>query len=37
MATIQKIIPNLWFDRQAEEAVKFYVPIFYAVVMSSYG
>ncbi len=24
----QKIIPNLWFDRQAEEAVKFYSSIF---------
>lgn len=28
MATIQKITPNLWFDRQAEEAAKFYVSIF---------
>jgi predicted 3-demethylubiquinone-9 3-methyltransferase (glyoxalase superfamily) len=24
----QKIIPNLWFDRQAEEAAKFYASIF---------
>ena len=24
----QKIIPNLWFDREAEEAAKFYVSIF---------
>jgi predicted 3-demethylubiquinone-9 3-methyltransferase (glyoxalase superfamily) len=24
----QKITPNLWFDRQAEEAVNFYVSIF---------
>jgi predicted 3-demethylubiquinone-9 3-methyltransferase (glyoxalase superfamily) len=29
MTTIkQKIIPNLWFDRQAEEAAKFYTSIF---------
>ena len=28
MATIQKITPNLWFDRQAEEAVKFYTSVF---------
>lgn len=29
MATIkQKITPNLWFDRQAEEAAKFYTSIF---------
>ena len=29
MTTIwQKIIPNLWFDRQAEEAAKFYVSTF---------
>ncbi|MDD4859693.1 MAG: VOC family protein, partial [Dehalococcoidales bacterium] len=25
---MQKIIPNLWFDRQSEEAVKFYVSVF---------
>jgi predicted 3-demethylubiquinone-9 3-methyltransferase (glyoxalase superfamily) len=25
---MQKIIPNLWFDKQAEEAAKFYVSIF---------
>jgi len=25
---IQKITPNLWFDRNAEEAVKFYTSIF---------
>lgn len=25
---MQKIIPNLWFDRNAEEAVDFYVSIF---------
>jgi predicted 3-demethylubiquinone-9 3-methyltransferase (glyoxalase superfamily) len=24
----QKIIPNLWFDRQAEEAAGFYTSIF---------
>jgi predicted 3-demethylubiquinone-9 3-methyltransferase (glyoxalase superfamily) len=28
MATMQKIISNLWFDKQAEEAVKFYTSIF---------
>jgi predicted 3-demethylubiquinone-9 3-methyltransferase (glyoxalase superfamily) len=28
MATVQKITPNLWFDRQAEEAANFYVSIF---------
>ena len=28
MATVQKIIPNLWFDNNAEDAVKFYVSIF---------
>jgi len=28
MATIQKIIPCLWFDNQAEEAAKFYCSIF---------
>jgi predicted 3-demethylubiquinone-9 3-methyltransferase (glyoxalase superfamily) len=28
MATIQKIIPCLWFDNQAEEATKFYCSIF---------
>jgi len=28
MATIQKIIPNLWFDTQAEEAAKFYTSVF---------
>jgi len=28
MATMQKIISNLWFDNQAEEAVKYYVSIF---------
>lgn len=28
MATIQKIIPNLWFDCEAEEAVNFYTSIF---------
>lgn len=25
---MQKITPNLWFDRQAEEAAKFYVSTF---------
>lgn len=25
---IQKISPNLWFDKQAEEAVKFYTSVF---------
>lgn len=28
MATLQKIIPNLWFDSQAEDAAKYYVSIF---------
>jgi predicted 3-demethylubiquinone-9 3-methyltransferase (glyoxalase superfamily) len=28
MATMQKIVSNLWFDDQAEEAVKFYTSIF---------
>lgn len=28
MATIQKIMPNLWFDDQGEEAARFYVSIF---------
>ncbi|MEJ7766231.1 MAG: VOC family protein [Chitinophagaceae bacterium] len=28
MATIQKIIPNLWFNNNAEEAVDYYVSIF---------
>lgn len=28
MPTIQKIIPCLWFDSQAEEAAKFYVSVF---------
>ena len=28
MATFQKITPNLWFNDQAEEAVKFYTSIF---------
>jgi len=28
MTTFQKITPNLWFDRQAEEAARFYVSIF---------
>jgi predicted 3-demethylubiquinone-9 3-methyltransferase (glyoxalase superfamily) len=28
MATMQKITPNLWFDRNAEEAATFYVSIF---------
>ena len=28
MATIQKITPNLWFDKQAEEAVKLYTTVF---------
>lgn len=27
-ATHQKIIPFLWFDNQAEEAVHFYVSVF---------
>ncbi|NSL85600.1 VOC family protein [Chitinophaga solisilvae] len=26
--TVQKITPNLWFDKNGEEAVKFYVSIF---------
>jgi predicted 3-demethylubiquinone-9 3-methyltransferase (glyoxalase superfamily) len=28
MAKIQKIVPNLWFDDQAEQAVNFYTSIF---------
>ena len=28
MASIQKIIPCLWFDNQAEDAVRFYLGIF---------
>ena len=28
MATMQKITPNLWFDKQAEEAVNYYLTIF---------
>ncbi|HET6146172.1 MAG TPA: VOC family protein [Polyangia bacterium] len=28
MAQVQKIAPCLWFDKQAEEAAKFYVSIF---------
>lgn len=28
MSAIQKIIPNLWFDNQAEEAAEFYTSIF---------
>jgi predicted 3-demethylubiquinone-9 3-methyltransferase (glyoxalase superfamily) len=28
MAVIQKIVPFLWFDTQAEEAAKYYVSIF---------
>lgn len=28
MATIQKITPCLWFDKNAEEAVRFYVSVF---------
>lgn len=28
MSTIQKIIPNLWFDKEAEEAAEFYVSVF---------
>ena len=24
----QKIVPNLWFDTQAEEAAEFYVSVF---------
>jgi predicted 3-demethylubiquinone-9 3-methyltransferase (glyoxalase superfamily) len=28
MATVQKISPCLWFDSQAEDAVKFYVSVF---------
>jgi predicted 3-demethylubiquinone-9 3-methyltransferase (glyoxalase superfamily) len=25
---LQKITPNLWFDREAEEAVDFYLTVF---------
>ncbi len=28
MAIQQKIVPNLWFDTEAEEAAKFYVSVF---------
>ncbi len=28
MTTIQMVTPNLWFDKQAEEAAKFYTAIF---------
>jgi predicted 3-demethylubiquinone-9 3-methyltransferase (glyoxalase superfamily) len=28
MATLQKIVPNLWFDQNAEQAAKFYISIF---------
>jgi len=28
MATMQKITPNLWFDKNAEEAVKLYTSVF---------
>jgi predicted 3-demethylubiquinone-9 3-methyltransferase (glyoxalase superfamily) len=28
MAIVQKIVPMLWFDSQAEEAAKFYVSVF---------
>ena len=28
MSTIQKIVPCLWFDHQAEEAARYYVSIF---------
>jgi len=28
MPAVQKITPNLWFDRQAEEAARFYTSIF---------
>ncbi|MCW3086779.1 MAG: 3-demethylubiquinone-9 3-methyltransferase [Sediminibacterium sp.] len=28
MATVHRITPNLWFDRQAEDAARFYVSVF---------
>lgn len=28
MATLQKITPNLWFDRQAGDAANFYITVF---------
>jgi predicted 3-demethylubiquinone-9 3-methyltransferase (glyoxalase superfamily) len=28
MAMIQRLVPNLWFDKNAEEAVKFYISVF---------
>ena len=28
MPTVQKISPCLWFDKQAEDAAKFYVSVF---------
>jgi len=40
MSTVQKITPCLWFDDQAEQAVKFYTAIFKnskIVLISRYG
>ena len=28
MSDIQKIVPSLWFDKETEEAVNFYVSVF---------
>jgi predicted 3-demethylubiquinone-9 3-methyltransferase (glyoxalase superfamily) len=38
MATLQKITPNLWFDRQAEDAANFYVSVFKnsSIIRTSY-
>jgi predicted 3-demethylubiquinone-9 3-methyltransferase (glyoxalase superfamily) len=33
--TVQKIMPCLWFDTQAEEAAKFYVSVFKTVFKNS--
>jgi predicted 3-demethylubiquinone-9 3-methyltransferase (glyoxalase superfamily) len=40
MAIVQKIIPNLWFATEAEEAVKYYMSIFKnskAILTTYYG
>ena len=35
MATLQKIVPNLWFNGNAEEAVNFYMTVFKQASISS--
>ena len=37
MASVKKIIPFLWFDKEAGEAAKFYVSVFSAVGGSASG